>query len=82
MSYLSTVWMAASLAVIRGKAEQPGLIGSSGNLFSRRCYRRPLSGGFSGFFDDGGDGPAEERRSSQTDESLRKVMYLSCWSQI
>ncbi|GFZ05601.1 hypothetical protein Acr_17g0011730 [Actinidia rufa] len=92
MSYLNRIWMAASVAVVNGHTDQGCKLKSGLNSLRHGTKRfssssaggdpsdlRPLSrvlgsdlGGFVG--SSGG----EERRS-QADDSLRQVMYLSCW---
>nr|DAD23068.1 TPA_asm: hypothetical protein HUJ06_024531 [Nelumbo nucifera] len=87
MSYMSRVWMAASVAVVQGHTDQgfkwnSGLgplhsankgLSSTGKL----ARSRPFSG-IPG--SDVGHLLGGNRRQ-QADESLQKVMYLNCWSQ-
>ncbi|KAK1283980.1 hypothetical protein QJS10_CPB21g00744 [Acorus calamus] len=71
MSYLSTVWTVATALVSGDQSDHRPVNRTSGNLRSGRDHRPSIDG-------DGGGG---ERRIDQVDDSLRKVMYLSCWSQ-
>ncbi|BFG26265.1 hypothetical protein Pyn_04869 [Prunus yedoensis var. nudiflora] len=87
MNHLNRVWMAASVAVVQGPADQ-GPKWTSGlksfQLTRRRCLGgagdasdlRPLSGAVGSGFSQ----VCEERRN-QADESIQKVMYLNCWGQ-
>ncbi|KAH7860600.1 hypothetical protein Vadar_015366 [Vaccinium darrowii] len=91
MSYLNRLWMAATVAVVNGHADQgcklksgirplhhskQRVSSSSAAAGGSPADLRPLSSmtrseldGFMG---------GEERRK-QADDSLRQVMYLSCW---
>ncbi|KAG7011951.1 hypothetical protein SDJN02_26859, partial [Cucurbita argyrosperma subsp. argyrosperma] len=91
MSYLNRVGMAASVAVAQGHTEI-GHKWKSG-LKSLRQGRRLLSSGenpadlrpLSSLV--GSEGPGAVRsldadeRMAQTEDSLRRVMYLNCWGQ-
>ncbi|XP_057487283.1 uncharacterized protein LOC130790228 [Actinidia eriantha] len=95
MSYLNRIWMAASVAVVNGHTDQgcklkSGLnslrhgskrfssssaTGASGDHADLRPLSRVLGSDLGGSVGSSG---GEERRS-QADDSLRQVMYLSCW---
>ncbi|KAG5545435.1 hypothetical protein RHGRI_017801 [Rhododendron griersonianum] len=88
MSQLSRVWMAATVAVVNGHADQGCKLKSAIRSFHHSKQRisssaagspadlRPLS--CANGSDLGGFVRGEERRN-QADDSLRQVMYLSCW---
>lgn len=91
MSNFCRVWMAATVAVVQGHTDQ-GFKWNSG-LKSLQLAKRRFSsdGSLSGFrpftgvigSDLGrfiGTGSGDDRRK-QADDSLQKVMYLSCWGQ-
>nr|DAD20771.1 TPA_asm: hypothetical protein HUJ06_022234 [Nelumbo nucifera] len=92
MSYASKVWMAAVVAVVQGHADQ-GFKWNSG-LRSLHCAKKSLSSGANstGFRPLSGLGGSDlghflsgssigDERRKLADESLQKVMYLSCWGQ-
>ncbi|RAL41804.1 unnamed protein product [Cuscuta campestris] len=84
MSYLNRVWAAASVALANNHSDQaqrlkPGLRSLS---HGKKCFSsspapdlRPLSGSDLGGIAGRGD------RTVQVDDSLRQVMYMSCWGQ-
>lgn len=85
MSYLNRVWMAATVAVAQSHAD-PGhkcktaissIHRNRTSLFSAGSLLaiRPLSGFLAS------DVTEAEERMRQTDDSLRKVMYMNCWGQ-
>lgn len=85
MSYLSRVWMAATVAVVQGHTDQGfkwnsglGSLQQGKNRLSSSGLR-PLSSG-SDLGVSLGAGNGDEKRR-QADESLQKAMYLNCWGQ-
>ncbi|KAG2712353.1 hypothetical protein I3843_04G112300 [Carya illinoinensis] len=90
MNYLNRVWMAASVAVVQGHADQGHKLKSGANslqLGRRKFFSgnndssdlRPLSG-MVGSDLDGFLGSSDiEDRKRQAEESLRRVMYFNCW---
>ncbi|CAK8536475.1 unnamed protein product [Lathyrus sativus] len=88
MSYLNRVWVATTVAVAQGHTD-PGH--KCKTAFGSICQNRtrpfsadslsdlrPLAGV------DVSDVPVSseaEERLRQTDDSLRKVMYMNCWGQ-
>ncbi|URE27360.1 Wound-induced protein [Musa troglodytarum] len=75
MRYLNSVWMAASVAVVQGHANQG--IKSSGHLATVAVAAAAAAAGLGVFRGLGGAGNEERRK--QADDSFRKAMYLSCW---
>ncbi|KAH1222540.1 hypothetical protein GmHk_12G035669 [Glycine max] len=92
MSYLNRVWMAATVAVAQGHTD-PGhkcktaltsIHHNRSRLFSGGALSdlRPLSGVVGSDVAGSVAGSSDvENRVRQADDSLRKVMYLSCWGQ-
>ncbi|KAG4961026.1 hypothetical protein JHK87_037659 [Glycine soja] len=92
MSYLNRVWMAATVAVAQGHTD-PGhkcktalnsIHHNRSRLFSGGALPdlRPLSGVVGPDVAGAAAGSSDAKnRVSQADDSLRKVMYFSCWGQ-
>ncbi|KAL2331745.1 hypothetical protein Fmac_019326 [Flemingia macrophylla] len=92
MSYLNRVWMAATVAVAQGHTD-PGhkcktaltsINHTRSRLFSAGALSdfRPLSGVVGSDVTGAVTGNSDvDNRVRQADDSLRKVMYLSCWGQ-
>ncbi|KAK6919500.1 Protein of unknown function wound-induced [Dillenia turbinata] len=88
MSQFNRLWMAASVAVVQGHTDQgirwkSGLRSfntGKGRLFTEgsELGRPVIVGSDLGDLIENCNG--EERRK-HADESIRKVMYLSCWGQ-
>jgi len=83
MSYLNRVWMAASVAVVNGHPDQGHKLKSG--LKSLHHGQKHFSSAdpvdlrpFSAVI--GSDLDAGEDRRKQADESIRQVMYLTCWA--
>uniref|UniRef100_A0A7N0UKK0 Uncharacterized protein n=1 Tax=Kalanchoe fedtschenkoi TaxID=63787 RepID=A0A7N0UKK0_KALFE len=79
MSYLSRVWMAASVAVVEGQQGAQGVGRGGPGLNPLRSKKKGSSSG-------GGRGAAVAdglRNESESERvgSLQSVMYLNCWIQ-
>ncbi|CAI9108735.1 OLC1v1008412C1 [Oldenlandia corymbosa var. corymbosa] len=94
MSYFSRAWLAASVAVVNShsdqglnklKSAQRGLQNSKKRFFAASgegADFRPLAGVLGSDVEGGSyvsRGGDDQRNIKRTDESLRQVMYLSCW---
>ncbi|THU47036.1 uncharacterized protein LOC103997695 [Musa acuminata AAA Group] len=80
MSYLNRVWMAATVAVVQGHTDH-GINSSQLRSLHRAGDRLASAAAAATGVGIGralGGAGAEERRK-QADDSLRQVMYLSCW---
>ncbi|XP_028761573.1 uncharacterized protein LOC114720126 [Neltuma alba] len=91
MSYLSRVWMAATVGVAQGHTD-PGHKCKTGLKSIQQNRRKLFSAGdssdlrpLSGMMGSDVPRPMEnsdvDPRQRQADDSLRKVMYLNCWGQ-
>ncbi|KAL6554013.1 hypothetical protein OROMI_019686 [Orobanche minor] len=91
MSYLNRLWVAAGVAVVNGHSDQGQKLKSGLKSLNQGKKRLLSAGGYTadlrpiygvlnselgGFL--GGSGEDTRR---QAEDSLRQVMYLSCWVQ-
>lgn len=76
MMNLNRVWMAASVAVVNGYSDhgEKWKSGASDVKLFSGFLGSDLRGSFTGT-----TGIVGETKRKQTDDSLRQVMYLSCW---
>lgn len=78
-SYMSRVWMAASVAVVRERSDQGGTKWQAG---LKPCY--PVASGEGGGRGEGRTAGSRirsgEERKQHAEESLQKAMFVSCWS--
>ncbi|KAI3698273.1 hypothetical protein L2E82_41679 [Cichorium intybus] len=80
MTSLNRVWMAAGVAVANGHTDQGYKLKSLVNSFrhGKKAFTsdlRPLLGLLRSNVNVG------DRKTTQSDESLRQVMYFNCWGQ-
>ncbi|PIA34392.1 hypothetical protein AQUCO_03800184v1 [Aquilegia coerulea] len=75
MSYFGRVWIPASMVIVQGCSDQG--YKWSNKLRSFQLSKERFSSSFNGFrlSEFGND------KMKQADESIQKVMYLSCWGQ-
>lgn len=80
-SYMSRVWMAASVVVVRERGDQGGIKWKAG---LKPCYL--VASGEGGDRDERGGRTtgskirSGEERRQHAEESLQKAMFVSCWS--
>ncbi|CAA0820484.1 Wound-responsive family protein [Striga hermonthica] len=88
MSYMSRMYMAASVAAVKSLSDQGQKLKSLGRAKNRffpggqgpnAADLRPFSVLVKA--ESGGIIGAGEERRSQTEESLRQAMYFNCWGQ-
>ncbi|KAI3698274.1 hypothetical protein L2E82_41680 [Cichorium intybus] len=80
MTSLNRIWMAAGVAVANGHTDQGYKLKSLINSFrhGKKAFTsdlRPLLGLLRSNVNVG------DRKTTQSDESLRQVMYFNCWGQ-
>ncbi|KAL6535835.1 hypothetical protein OROHE_012679 [Orobanche hederae] len=91
MSYMNRLWVAAGVAVVNGHSDQGQKLKSGLKSLNHGKKRflstggdaadlRPISGVLNSELGGFLGGSGEDKRR-QAEDSLRQVMYLSCWVQ-
>nr|KAJ0215149.1 hypothetical protein LSAT_V11C300117570 [Lactuca sativa] len=81
MASVNRIWMAAGVAVVNGHTDQGYKLKSlliNSFRHGKKAFTsdlRPLSGLLIS------DVSVGDKKTTQSDESLRQVMYLNCWGQ-